>query len=30
MNEKLVTPGFLSRYFRDKVIKQAEVQYVRN
>ena len=26
----LHTPGFLSRYFRDKVIKEAEVQYVRN
>ncbi len=26
----LHTPGFLSRYFRDKVIEEAEVQYVRN
>jgi len=26
----LNTPGFLSRYFRDEVIKQAEVQYVKN
>ncbi|MBA7581809.1 hypothetical protein ES708_23720 [subsurface metagenome] len=26
----LNTPGFLSRYFRDKVIKEAEVQYARN
>jgi predicted nucleotidyltransferase len=26
----LNTPGFLSRYFRDDVIKRAEVQYVKN
>jgi len=25
----LHTPGFLSRYFRDKVLKEAEVQYVQ-
>lgn len=25
----LHTPKFLSRYFRDKVIKEAEVQYVK-
>ena len=25
---ELSTPKFLSRYFRDKVIKEAEVQYV--
>ena len=25
----LHTPGFLSRYFRDKVIQEAEVQYVQ-
>jgi predicted nucleotidyltransferase len=24
----LNTPGFLSRYFRDKVLKEAETQYV--
>ena len=24
----LVTPGFLSRYFRDKVLEEAENQYV--
>jgi uncharacterized protein len=24
----LHTPGFLSKYFRDQVIKQAQVQYV--
>lgn len=29
-NVELHTPGFLSRYFRDKVLKEAEVQYVRN
>ncbi len=26
----LNTPNFLSRYFRDKVIKSAEVQYVES
>ena len=26
----LNTPSFLSRYFRDDVIKRAEVQYVQN
>ncbi len=26
---ELHTPNFLSRYFRDEVIKTAEVQYVR-
>ena len=26
----LNTPGFISRYCRDKVISEAEVQYVRN
>jgi len=26
----LHTPGFLSRYFRDKVLQEAEVQYVQN
>lgn len=26
----LNTPGFISRYFRNKVISEAEVQYVRN
>ena len=26
----LNTPGFLSRYFRDDVIKRAEVQYAQN
>ena len=26
----LNTPGFLSRYFRDKVMAQAQVQYVRS
>jgi len=26
----LNTPGFLSRYFRDDVIKEAEVQYVQD
>jgi len=26
----LHTPGFLSRYFREKVLKEAEVQYVRS
>lgn len=26
----LNTAGFLSRYFRDEVIRQAEVQYVKN
>lgn len=26
----LHTPGFLSRYFRDKVLKEAEVLYARN
>ena len=26
----LHTPGFLSRYFRDQVLKEAEVQYARN
>lgn len=26
----LNTPNFLSRYFRDKVIKNAEVQYVES
>ena len=25
----LNTPGFISRYFRDKVISEAEVQYVK-
>jgi len=25
----LHTPGFLSRYFRDKVLQEAEVQYVQ-
>ncbi len=25
----LHTPGFLSRYFRDKVLREAEVQYAR-
>lgn len=25
----LHTPGFLSRYFRDEVLKEAKVQYVR-
>jgi len=25
----LHTPRFLSRYFRDKVVKEAEVQYVK-
>ena len=26
----LNTPGFLSRYFRDRVLRQAVVQYERN
>ncbi|MEJ2702866.1 MAG: nucleotidyltransferase family protein [Sedimentisphaerales bacterium] len=26
----LHTPGFLSRYFRDKVLQEAEVQYVQS
>ncbi len=26
---ELYTPNFLSRYFREKVLKEAEVQYVR-
>ncbi len=26
----LHTPNFLSRYFRDEVLRQAEVQYVQN
>jgi len=26
----LHTPGFLSRYFRDKVLNEAEVQYAGN
>jgi predicted nucleotidyltransferase len=26
----LNTPGFLSRYFRDTVMKEAEVQYTQN
>ncbi len=26
----LHTPNFLSRYFRDKVLQEAEVQYVQN
>jgi len=26
----LHTPGFLSRYFRSKVLKEAEVQYAGN
>jgi len=26
----LHTPSFLSRYFRDKVMKEAEVQYVQS
>jgi predicted nucleotidyltransferase len=26
----LYTPGFLSRYFRDRVLKEAEVQYARS
>ncbi len=26
----LYTPNFLSRYFRDEVLKQAEVQYVQS
>ncbi len=26
----LTTPNFLSRYFRDEVLKQAEVQYGQN
>lgn len=28
-NVELHTPNFLSRYFRDKVLKEAEVQYVQ-
>ena len=27
---ELYTPNFLSRYFRDKVIEEAEVQYVQS
>ena len=27
---ELSTPNFLSRYFRDEVLRQAEVQYVAN
>lgn len=27
---ELNTPNFLSRYFRDKVLKEAEVQYIQN
>ncbi len=27
---ELNTPGFLSRYFRDDVLKEAEVQYEQN
>lgn len=26
----LHTPGFLSRYFRDKVVREAEVQYAQS
>lgn len=27
---ELSTPNFLSKYFRDEVLRQAEVQYARN
>lgn len=27
---ELNTPGFLSRYFRDDVLKEAEIQYEQN
>lgn len=27
---ELHTPNFLSRYFRDKVVQEAEVQYAQN
>ena len=27
---ELYTPNFLSRYFREKVLKEAEVQYVQS
>jgi predicted nucleotidyltransferase len=29
-NVDLHTPNFLSRYFRDKVVQEAEVQYVQS
>ena len=28
-NVELNTPGFLSRYFRDEVLREAQVQYVK-